>query len=393
MANGNPFYVNPLGGYNPQQGVQQIVGALQAKSAQEKQEEQTAMMNQEISEAFSSNNPALVSQVMLKYPKQAAALQASIGFKDKTTEKNFVESAKQILAGADPEKVIADRIQFLTDMGADPSDSISALQLYRENPEAFMLDVEMDLAGLDPKAHDAWKKATGRDEDSKRPATASIKDWEYYKSIKNPEEKEAFGRLSGILDAIEPDKKPKLTSAQKDFQYWQTLPDGPEKQAFAKMLNITPRDTAKTVQERAEKVQAKKTEIINTSNLISSIDDFLGNKEYVDFVTGLSGKQPFSLPGTQTDATAAFETLMDNLTLGNLDKMTGVLTDRDISLLASAASGVRKGMSREGFIKKMNEIKDLMSRKLDVASEGIPISTIEEEDDLSTLSDDDLLNF
>lgn len=141
---GNPFYVDPMGGYGESivQGLSGLGSVIAAKQEEKrKKAEQDALM-QEAQDVFASNDPMRISQFYLKSPEFGKRVQESSGFKNKATEQNMLDSMNRILAGEDPELVIPQRVEFLRSVGADPTQSIQELDVYRQNPQAYKGIVE-----------------------------------------------------------------------------------------------------------------------------------------------------------------------------------------------------------------------------------------------------------
>lgn len=127
-------------------------------------------------------------------------------------------------------------------------------------------------------------------------------------------------------------------------------------------------------QKKREIVSESETSYKNTSNALALTDDILTNVD-IDAISGLQALTPTVLPETQ-DALNKVMQLKNQLTLDNLKLMTGVLTDRDIQVLSSAASGLivdEKGIkgSPEGVKKQLKKIRDTLRGKLDIAGKGL----------------------
>ena len=71
------------------------------------------------------------------------------------------------------------------------------------------------------------------------------------------------------------------------------------------------------------------------------------------------------LPWTRsTDFASDFEGLKSLLTLDNLDKMSGVLTDKDIEILKNAALSITLSNSEAQFVKRMEEVENIYRKAL-----------------------------
>tara|TARA_R110000744_G_scaffold58903_1_gene122882 strand:+ start:799 stop:957 length:159 start_codon:yes stop_codon:yes gene_type:complete len=52
------------------------------------------------------------------------------------------------------------------------------------------------------------------------------------------------------------------------------------------------------------------------------------------------------------------------LTVENLDKMSGVLTDKDLEILKSAALSIELGNSEKQFAKRLKEVENVYKKAL-----------------------------
>jgi hypothetical protein len=106
-------------------------------------------------------------------------------------------------------------------------------------------------------------------------------------------------------------------------------------------------------------------------------------KELRDNKSGLQGSVgPISsrLPSIRED-TVEFESKLDYLqsllTLGNLGRMTGVLSESDLALLSKAASGLDTGVGERAFTQQLNTIinnleKGLLAKEVDLSDVSRP---------------------
>jgi hypothetical protein len=131
-----------------------------------------------------------------------------------------------------------------------------------------------------------------------------------------------------------------------------------------------------TAQNQAESMSpeaqsAERMKITSAQSVIAQIDNLTTSDGYMGALAGVRGKLT-PIPGTPGfDAEVAFNQFKDSLTLENLDKMTGVLTDRDIQLLSSAASGLELGMSRKALEARMSIIRSVLKDQSTVAQDKL----------------------
>jgi hypothetical protein len=80
---------------------------------------------------------------------------------------------------------------------------------------------------------------------------------------------------------------------------------------------------------------------------------------------GVAGQLYNYLSGQGEGFDALYDQLTENLTLANLDKMSGVLTDRDIQVLRSAATRLRKTTTEQEFLGVLDEMERTFQRSID----------------------------
>ena len=137
MANGNPFYVAPLGGL---QGVNQITQGMQAIGAtaeQARQEQQQADLRAEAQRLMQEGSPREIAAFSAANPQIGEGMMRGIQFRNKATEQNMKESMQRIIAGEDPVSVIQQRGQMVQAEGGDPSDTMRDLEMAQQDPEAY----------------------------------------------------------------------------------------------------------------------------------------------------------------------------------------------------------------------------------------------------------------
>lgn len=136
------------------------------------------------------------------------------------------------------------------------------------------------------------------------------------------------------------------------------------------------------IEEKQQKVESAKMQKAqqltaateNSKSLVTIIDDILGENGgtgYVDKLTGWTGRNPLTVTDEGKDAEVIFDQLTNTLTLDNLKLMSGVLTDKDIALLRSAASGLEKGMSESKFKSRLKTIRGNISKNLNRSEKEI----------------------
>lgn len=184
-----------------------------------------------------------------------------------------------------------------------------------------------------------------------------------------------------MINAAEKQPRPK-THRERLFEELQTLEDDdPRKTEISEYLKITKPVTPKQVREEAEAVAGVELSIQGSQDTLLMIDDIRGktlgedgsisfDDKWIDAVTGYRGRMK-TVTQEGFDAEVKFDQLKDSLTLENLSKMPGVLTDKDIKILANAASGLEMGMSKPEFKKRLQFISKKLNQKIDAANKKL----------------------
>ena len=166
-----------------------------------------------------------------------------------------------------------------------------------------------------------------------------------------------------------------LQKAKEEFKTDQKIEEKQriEQETAEGQAKIAKLEAEKTAREN--KLQEAK---VQKDLLSEELTSLIGNKEKgiegidVSNFTGNFGRIPFNSPETQ-DELNRLSKFLDNLTVENLSKMSGPKTDKDIALLASAASGiqivrdengipVRVAGSEEGVKKALRNIQTGLNR-------------------------------
>lgn len=90
----------------------------------------------------------------------------------------------------------------------------------------------------------------------------------------------------------------------------------------------------------------------------------LGSRVANPFEFGLVGQAYNYLSGQGEGFDAIYDQLTESLTLDNLDKMSGVLTDKDIEILRNAATRLRKTTTEEEFLNTLREMEQTVERTI-----------------------------
>lgn len=156
----NPYFIDPWAGQagSIAQGLRGL-GATLGERREAKQQQELLAQGQEI---LRSGDPQAIAEFSIANPEIGQRIASGMQFASDATRQNMVESTRRILAGDDPEAVLTERLQTIQQQGGDPTETLSALQEYRDDPQAFMANAERVYAIYDPQGFAAYRKATAQ---------------------------------------------------------------------------------------------------------------------------------------------------------------------------------------------------------------------------------------
>lgn len=343
----NPFYVDPTGGVDTSQswntlnrGISNLGAALQKK----RDEDAMSAARQEVSSAVSSNDPDKIADAMIKNPQLAKIAASAVGYKNDVTRNNAIDSAKGILTNPDDaENILATRIKTIADNGGDPSDSVMALQEYREDPEGFLQSTKKFLALNDPKGYKAYAESTGD-------------------VAMTPYQKQTVDIRKQDQKLREMDIKQKQLQARAAEETNSLKKKELEQKIAERQANIESKRQS-LEQKKTDLNKEQQEKVMATNDALRSVDDLI-NHPGLESAVGFSSKMP-TVPGSdKADFKIKLDNLISKLTLDNMGKMKGVLSDADIKMIRDASSGLDASMSEDEFKKQLNFIKSTLQRKL-----------------------------
>ena len=162
---GNPFYVEPMGGYGPAiaQGIGQIGQAFGDRNRQEQAMQAQQAQQKEIQEAVTSGDPLAVQAMMVKYPKLSESTKNAYGISNEQTGKLTGTLTAQLLNIKDPQQaadLIEQAIPEIARMGGKPNNLSAAVKGLRDGTQT--LDQVKGVAMLlNPDMAEEYRKTTG----------------------------------------------------------------------------------------------------------------------------------------------------------------------------------------------------------------------------------------
>jgi hypothetical protein len=141
------------------------------------------------------------------------------------------------------------------------------------------------------------------------------------------------------------------------------IPPDLGQQLIAAQLSETQRQQAESAQKSAatlEQQSMQNAEVLRAYKLANK----LASDPNIGAIFGTVSSRTPTLRASSGDLEVSLNELKNLLTMGNLGRMSGVLSQSDIDLIASAASGLDLRMSDEAAKQKLNEITMRLETKL-----------------------------
>lgn len=343
---------------NQQAQRQQMQMQQDAQAAQQQAMQQDAQARELGAQLLREGTPEQIAEFGIKNPAVMKDFVAAANFQDQQAETGRLNYAKDILSGnVNPKAALQSRIAEVEARGGDAQGLYRTLE--QGTDEAIIDAARRDFAVLDPQGYKTYQQATT----AGQPKAAT----EYEQALI------ASKKVDQNLRQQEIDLKKAQTAAKKET-------DALKKEKLEQEVAAKQQALDSTKQQKAQNLTAS---ITASSSLVNSIDDILNNPQYIEDLSGISGRLPTLMP-SGTDADVAFDNLVNQLTLDNLGLMSGVLTDRDIAVLRSAAAGLEKGMTKDKFVSQLKKIKNRTQSKIKGAEKELKGAGVSIPDDAQT---------
>jgi hypothetical protein len=324
---------------------------------QQAQQQQTVAKAQEIMKSGDFNQMA---DFALANPELGKTMFELGGIRDEAAQKRMTELSKGLTMSQSPVEDLTAYIQSGEQQGRDMSHSKGLLDKSQGNPEALKKMAETSWASADPKTYKSYRTTLPEKTGMTDYQSAMVSSKQVDQDLRREESiiKREEMKLDRETDELKRDEiKNKIDASKQKVE-----------------------DATRAKQEAAN------TAINASTSLLNSIDKLAGNSGYIDSLTGYRGRLPGSATDEGVEADALLDNITNSLTLDNLKLMTGVLTDKDIELLKSAASGLKKGMGTDRFNEILQTIRDKVKTSLDAKKGSMP------QTQSSEMSDAELLN-
>ncbi len=307
-----------------------------------KQKEAQAQQQQLVTKAqeiFKSGDMDAVAEFAIANPELGKTMLEMGGVRDEAAQKRMIGLTQQLTTSQSPVEDLASYIQQGEAQGRDMSHSRGMLEKSGGNPEMLKKIAETSWAASDPTSYKSYRTSLP---ESEQPMTA-------YQSAMIDQKK------------IDQDLRREEANLKREEMKLSRETDELKKEELKNKIDAS---RQKIEDATRAKQEASTTAINASSSLLSSIDNLANNEDYIDSLTGYRGRIPTALTAEGVEADALLDNITNSLTLDNLKLMSGVLTDKDIELLKSAASGLKKGMGKERFKEVLQTIRGKVERGL-----------------------------
>jgi hypothetical protein len=420
----NPFYVHPGGDLSRGlDGLGQVLAenraANEEKARQEAQQQRIQMAQQAARQALQSGDPMMVADVAMEYPEVADMLNKQAGIIDDAKKQDATQFSMALLAAAPEDRaaVYQQRIKQLSDQGRDPSHTMQSYRDYLADPEREIRGVETMFAATNPDAYKSYREATtvkpAETREIKRGDRIVTEQWDGEKWVQiadaarfNPkagttvnvgtggaveevvtppellrglppevaEKHDAVYRAAGGgkdgLDALnklseklsEQDRR-----AQSENILKASFPNASEDEMaeLKAAMNAAENTEAGLQQAREVRESQRKTKKGKQfqQRAVSLLRKIVDNPNLPDVLGSLEGSVDFRLfDDEEAELIADIEEAGNILTAENLDLMSGVLSESDIALLKSLASGgLNRRRTEDRFISDVQSMIERLS--------------------------------
>jgi hypothetical protein len=398
----NPFTVQPLGGIQNIQGINQGMQGIAQRMQQERQQEQMAAAQQAVAQAFQSGDVNAIRQAMIQHPEMAEQAKNAFGFTNEQTERVARETYRRVLS--DPENAPAymqQGIQQVAEFGGRPDMMTRDFQMLQENPKAALQNIRSGYASLasDEEFRAMFGGQDGPNIGQYNPRDYTTESFAEFVRSGDPSVLERYAAqrsvdIGGVPHVFDPaigGYRPAGVAGAGGAQPVTAETVGESEAEIAAQRESAVTRARGEAEAQTPEAQRKRQEAVrqsqDTLNVVNQLlDSDLGA------ITGLASRVPTVRPESM-DLVRTAERLEALLTSENLGIMTGVLTDRDVELIKSIGSGLRvtEGgiqMSEEGARERLMQIRDTIQRKLAQQQSGAapaPASNASQGSDIEAL--------
>ena len=301
---------------------------LQREQQREQQAINQQQLQQQASDVFNSGNPDDIASFMIANPSMQDSMIGADKFISERSKQSKLEAARNIVLGLNSNDELMKSARVISEEGGNPADTLNIIS----QPEEVKIKAsEAIWASLDPQGYKAHK------ENSK---PQNVKPMTEYQAIQTEL------------------RKAEAEERKLDRQ-------------IRRETNEIKKDELKSQisQAKTKTEQLKKTDLTRIDNAVveaegkkATINELLANQDYIDSLTGYTGRIPVNLTDTGVEAEGILDNIKNSMTIENLSVMSGPLTDKDIQVIASASSRLKAGMSEKALRKELDRINGAYDR-------------------------------
>ena len=156
---GNPFYIEPLGGYAPaiSQGLAGIGATFEKRRDEKKLLARSDAAKTAMQEALQTGDSVKMRQVAIDYPEVTEQMQKAFGFTNDATKAVVASAYSQVLSDpANAQRYLAEGAKEVERLGGNPVNMSKDIIAFGKDPQGAFKSVELRSAVIAPELHKAY---------------------------------------------------------------------------------------------------------------------------------------------------------------------------------------------------------------------------------------------
>ena len=392
----NPFFIDPTMGRDPNafNALNQGIQGYQARSAADEAQAQKQGVLQQLQTAFDANDFDTISRMSIAHPELAQGAMSRVQDKNTVAQKATRDALREVALGGDHMQIAQQLIPVLQQNGASTAETEKWLSM---TPEEAMKTAIGRIALTDQEGFKGLKSLQGGGDKpvvvGKGGALVSSTGEELYRSptdqdipvkeippsvvrgLSPPVAEQvsaAYGAAGGGKDGMKAAHEMRVI-AQEDEKLAQLpetmnklFPNASETERDEIDAAIAGSTNAKEALTKATTVREKQRVLVKgkiyQDRALTLLKRIRDSADTLDVVGSIEGRDSMfggssAWDEGESDVIADIEEATSILTSGNLDLMTGVLSETDIMLIKQmSAGGLRRTRSDKKFMDDLNEM-------------------------------------
>lgn len=342
---------------------------LQKMQAEAKQQQ---MLNSDLMAVSSNPSPDAIAKLSIKYPQLAEKLKNSFSMWDQSTKDTKINTAVPIYAAVQKGEygIALDKLEeqakaYDNSGDAQQAESTRAIaKSIESHPKQAKLSFGMYLSGLmgaDKFAQtfgDLQKIQEGLDK-----APVELDKLQAETEIKNIEAENLPREKALVMEKQTQDIE--TSKLERKLKVIDARIKKTNSETEIEKLNLELEKTLGALEaKKQEKSEAAQVVMDTTSQGLNLTNEILApeNKKYLEYAFGKSAWVG-SIPGSKTKTIAGkIEQLSNILAMGNIDKLPGAMSDKDILFLKSINANLDRYQNEGMGIKELERIKGALER-------------------------------